>query len=133
MYQEDIIHSRSLSFSPFLSSSPMSFLLISLVISSIRVAYSMTDSTPPCRILSLIVIFLVGPYLVCICAVSPVFSFLIISRFFFLLRFYIVRIGWRLARLCHSLSVCLEISCMLFYPSSVFGWLLLLGPLGGLQ
>ena len=77
------IHSRSLSFSPFINSSPMSFLLISLVISSFRVAYSMTDSTPPCRILSLIVIFLVSPYLVCICAVSPVFSFLIISSFFF--------------------------------------------------
>ena len=38
----------------------------SLDISSIRTAYSMTDRTPHCLILSLILIFHVGSYLVCI-------------------------------------------------------------------
>ena len=41
---------------------PRSMSCISLFISSMRKAYCRTDSTPPCRILSLIVIILVGPH-----------------------------------------------------------------------
>ena len=56
--------------------------LSSLAISSISVAYSITDSTPPCLILSLICIFLVSPCLVCILAVRLELRFLIILKFF---------------------------------------------------
>ena len=52
----------------------------SLVISSMRVAYSITDSTPSCLMLSLMLIFLVSPYLVCILAVRLGFIFFIILR-----------------------------------------------------
>ena len=61
---------------------PRFLCLSSLAISSISVAYSITDSTPPCLILSLICIFLVSPCLVCILAVRLELSFLIILRFF---------------------------------------------------
>ena len=54
----------------------------SLAISSIRVAYSITDSTSPCLMLSLMLIFLVSPYLVWILAVKFELSFFIILRFF---------------------------------------------------
>ena len=43
---------------------PRSVPFISLFISSISSAYWSTDSTPPCLMLSLMVIFLVGPYFV---------------------------------------------------------------------
>ena len=39
-----------------------------LAISSMRVAYSISDSTPPCLRLSLMLISLLSPYLVCILA-----------------------------------------------------------------
>ena len=65
--------------------------LSSLDISFIRAAYSMTDRTPPCLMLSLILILLVR---VCIFAVRLDFSFLIILRFFpsipFLCRVYLI-------------------------------------------
>ena len=43
---------------------PTFFFIISLFISSIIRAYWMTDSTPPCRMLSVMFISLVCPYLV---------------------------------------------------------------------
>ena len=61
---------------------PSPFFLSSFDISSIRVAYTMADKTPPCLMLSLILIFLVRPYLVCIFAVRFEFSFFIILWFF---------------------------------------------------
>ena len=61
---------------------PRSVSCISLFISSMRRAYCRTDSTPPCRMLSLIVIFLVGPYLVWMFAVRFSFSFLMICQSF---------------------------------------------------
>ena len=68
--------------------------LSSLDISSIRAAYSITNRTPPCLMLSLILIFLVCPYQVCIFPVRLEFSFLIILRFFpsilFLCRVYMI-------------------------------------------
>ena len=54
----------------------------SLAISSIRVAHSITDSTPPCLMLSLMLIFLVSPYLVWILAVKFELSYFIILSFF---------------------------------------------------
>ena len=66
---------------------PRSISCISLFISSMRRAYCVTDSTPPCRILSLVVIFLVGPYLVWMVAVRFSFIFLMISRVLSLLLF----------------------------------------------
>ena len=60
---------------------PRFLCLSSLAISSISVAYSITDSTPPCLILSLICIFLISPCLVCILAVRLELRFLIIFRF----------------------------------------------------
>ena len=50
------------------------FLLISLAISPIRFAYSITDNTPPCLMLSLILICLVFPYLVRIVFVYIVYD-----------------------------------------------------------
>ena len=61
---------------------PRFLCLSSLAISSISVAHSITDSTPPCLILSLICIFLVSPCLVCILAVRLELRFLIILKFF---------------------------------------------------
>ena len=67
---------------------PRFFSLGSFEISSTRVAYSMTDSTPPCLMLSLMLILLVRPYLVCILAVRFELSlFLIILTFSLILRF----------------------------------------------
>ena len=59
---------------------PIFSVLISLAISSIRFAYSITDRTPPCLMLSRIFIFLVFPYLVRIVAVMFLFIFLTIFR-----------------------------------------------------
>ena len=67
---------------PVLVTSPSPLLQISLDISSIRIAYFMTDNMPPCFMLSLILISLVGPYLVCMLAVSWEFSFFTMVRFF---------------------------------------------------
>ena len=53
----------------------------SLAISSMKVAYSIMERTPPCLILSLILIFLVSPYLVWILAVRLELRFLIILKF----------------------------------------------------
>ena len=53
---------------------------ISLFISSISRAYCSTDRTPPCRMLSLIWIFLVGPNFVWIVAVRFSLSFFIIAH-----------------------------------------------------
>ena len=66
----------------------------SLAISSIRLAYSITDNTPPCRILSLICIVLVSPYFVLTFAVRLLFSYFTIFQFFpsspFLCTVYII-------------------------------------------
>ena len=82
MRQTSSIHRRVLSVVPCLVFSPMLFFLSSLAISSISVAYSITDRTPPCLMLSLILISLVSPCLVWILALRFVFIFLIIIRFF---------------------------------------------------
>ena len=79
-HTSSIHRSESIFILPFVfRPSPFSF--SSLDISSIRAAYSITDRTPPCLILSLILIFLVRPYLVCIFAVRLELSFLAILRF----------------------------------------------------
>ena len=67
---------------PCLVFSPMLFFLSSLAISSISVAYSITDRTPPCLMLCMILISLVSPCLLWILALRFVFIFLIIGRFF---------------------------------------------------
>ena len=59
---------------------PRFLCLSSLAISSISDAYSITDSTPPCLILSLICIFLVSPCLVCILAVRLELRFLAATK-----------------------------------------------------
>ena len=60
---------------------PADFSYSSLAILSIRLA--ITDSTPPCRILSLICFVLVSPYFVLTFAVRLLFSsFTIIFQFF---------------------------------------------------
>ena len=76
------IHRSESTLFPVLVISPSPLLRISLDISSIRIAYSMTDNTPPCLMLSLILISLVGPYLVWMLAVSWEFSFFTMDRFF---------------------------------------------------
>ena len=58
---------------------PIFSFCISLAISSIRLAYSITDSTPPCLMLSLIFMVLVFPYCVLIVAVR--FSLIFVSIF----------------------------------------------------
>ena len=58
---------------------PIFSFCISLAISSIRLAYSITDSTPPCLMLSLICMVLVFPYCVLIVAVR--FSLICFSIF----------------------------------------------------
>ena len=75
------IHNRhpSISVVPILVV-PIFSMLISFAISSIRFAYSITDSTPPCLMLSRILIFLVFPYLVRIVAVRFLFMFFTIFR-----------------------------------------------------
>ena len=79
-HTSSIHRSESIVIFPFVfRPSPISFSFLD--ISSIRAAYSITDRTPPCLILSLILIFLVRPYLVCIFAVSLEFSFFAILRF----------------------------------------------------
>ena len=79
-HTSSIHRSESIVIFPFVfRPSPFSF--SSFDISSIRAAYSITDSTPPCLILSLILIFLVRLYLVCNFAVRLEFSFLAILRF----------------------------------------------------
>ena len=62
----------------YLGCSDFSF-CISLAISSIRLPYSITDSTPPCLMLSLIFMVLVFPYCVLIVAVR--FSLICFSMF----------------------------------------------------
>ena len=73
---------------------PTDFSYSYLAISSIRLAYSITDSTPPCRILSLICIVLVSPYFVITFAVRLLFSSFTIFQFFpsspFLCTVYII-------------------------------------------
>ena len=59
---------------------PIFSVLIYLAISSIRFVYSITDRTPPCLMLSRILIFLVFPYLVRIVAVRFLFIFFTIFR-----------------------------------------------------
>ena len=105
--------------------------LSSLDISSIRAAYSMTDRTPPCLMLSLILIFRGSPYWVCIFAVRLEFSFLIILRFS--LQFYFCGgcIWLHPAMLCHMPSVHPGRWCMLFSLSLWFLWLLVLVLWGG--
>ena len=70
------IHSRESIITSWSVSMPRFLFCSSLAISSISVAYSMTDSTPPCLMLSLIFIGSVRPYLVWILAVRFEFSFL---------------------------------------------------------
>ena len=77
---------------------------ISLFISSISRAYCSTDRTHPCRMLSLIWIFLVGPNFVWIVAVRFSLSFFIIAIFGNLFLFCSSRTWWRLSMLCHMLS-----------------------------
>ena len=60
---------------------PIFLCFSSLAISSMRVAYSITERTPPCLMLSLMFIFLVSPYLVWILAVRFELRFLIVLRF----------------------------------------------------
>ena len=81
MRQTPSIHSRVLTFSPISVTIPRSCSFNSFDISSMSVAYSMTDSTPPCFILSLILISLVSPCLVWIFAVRLLLSFLPIGGF----------------------------------------------------
>ena len=89
------IHSRESIISPVADATRRFLVLSSFDISSMSVAYSTTESTPPCRILSFIGISFVRPYLVWILAVRLLLSFFMIFRFFppipFLLRTY--RIG----------------------------------------
>ena len=67
---------------------PRFFSFNSFDISSMRVSYSMTDNTPPCLMLSLMLILLVRPYLVCILAVRfELIFFLSFLGFSLLLRF----------------------------------------------
>ncbi len=65
---------------------PASFACSSFAISSMRLAYSITDNTPPFLILSLIVIFLVGLYVVLyvvlMVAVRLLLSYFIDLQFF---------------------------------------------------
>ena len=61
---------------------PRSVPFISLFISSISSAYWGTDNTPPCLMLSLIAIFLVGPYFVWTVAVRVSFCFLLVEHIF---------------------------------------------------
>ena len=75
------IHSKESIITSWFVSMPRFLFCSSLAISSISVAYSMTDSTPPCLMLSLIVIGSVRPYLVWIIAVRFEFSFLASLRF----------------------------------------------------
>ena len=82
MRQTSSIHRRVLTFSPVSVTIPRSCSFNSFDISSMSVAYSMTDSTPPCLMLSLILISLVCPCLVWIFAVRLLLSFFIIWRFF---------------------------------------------------
>ena len=82
MRQTSSIHRRVFTFSPVSIVIPRSCSLSFFDISSMSVAYSMTDSTPPCIILSLILISLVSPCLVWIFAVRLLFSFFTIWRFF---------------------------------------------------
>ena len=92
---------------------PISF-FSSLAISSIRVAYSITDRTPPCLMLSLIFISLVSPCLVWILALRFEFSFFYHCQIFFLwLRSYAVHVIFRPAMLCRRLFERPGISCML--------------------
>ena len=75
------IHSRESIFVPAAVVIPWSLILSSFDISSMSVAYSTTESTPPCLMLSLIGISLVGPNLVWILAVRLLLSFLTMFRF----------------------------------------------------
>ena len=82
MRQTSSIHRRVLTFSPVSVTIPRCCSFNSVDISSMSVAYSMTDSTHPCLILSLILISLVSPCLVWIFAVRLLLSFFTIWRFF---------------------------------------------------
>ena len=84
------IHSKFARVSPLSIFIPCLRFCISFVILSISVAYSMTDRTPPCLMLSFIFIFLVSPCFVLILAVSPMFIFLIISRFLSVIPFFVI-------------------------------------------
>ena len=82
--RESILHRPSSKFakvSLFSIFIPVPFFFNSFVISSLSVAYSITDRIHHCLILLFIVIFF-SPCFALILAVSPVFIFLIISRFF---------------------------------------------------
>ena len=72
------IHSRVFSWIPCFVCKPILFFFSSL---AIRAAYSITNRTPPCLMLSLIFISLVCPCLVWILALRFEFSFLINGRF----------------------------------------------------
>ena len=61
---------------------PTSISCNSFAISSIRFAYSITDTTPPCLMLSFILIILVGPNLGFMVAVKLLFISLAIFQFF---------------------------------------------------
>ena len=76
------IKSRVLSWVPCLVCITMLFFFGSFAIPSISVANSIIDRTPPCLILSLILISGVRPGLVWILALRFVFNFLIIVSFF---------------------------------------------------
>ena len=122
-HTSSIHRSESIVIFPFVfRPSPFSF--SSFDISSIRAAYSITDSTPPCLILSLILIFLVRLYLVCNFAVRLEFSFLAILRFLPSIPFCGGCIVLHSARLCHMPFVHPGILYMLFsYFLFFLGWL----------
>ena len=82
MRQTSSIHRKVFTFSPVSVTITRSCSFNSFNISSMSVAYSMTYSSPPCLILSLILISLVSPCLVWIFAVRLLFSFFTIWRFF---------------------------------------------------
>ena len=114
------IHSRESIITSWSVSMPRFLFCSSLAISSINWAYSMTDSTPPCLMLSLISIGSVRPYLVWILAVRFEFSFLASLRFFPGFHSCGGRIEWHPAMTCHMLSGRPGRLHMLFYPSFWF-------------
>ena len=70
------IHSRGSTVVSWSAFMPRFLFCSSLAISSINVAYSMNNNTPPCLMLSMIFIGSVKPYLVWVLAVSFEYSFL---------------------------------------------------------
>ena len=94
---------------------PIFSFCISLAISSIRLAYSITDSTPPCLMLSLIFMVLVFPYCVLIVAVR--FSLICFSIFQSFPVSPLLYSAYRIA-FSHALSYALVTSRNAMYRSS---------------